>query len=169
MTSRSPTARGGRWLATFASTIVLVAGCGTSSASLGIPAGSGAASRAPQVASLPDLGLKNVTTETAQARGATIGREGGTITATATDGSTYSLAIPPGAVSKPTQVALYPVSSLAGLPQGAQLAAAVQFAPDGFELLASATLTIGLSAAPDRKSTRLNSSHIQKSRMPSSA
>ena len=26
-----------------------------------------------------------------------------------------------------------------------------------------------LSAAPDRKSTRLNSSHIQKSRMPSSA
>ena len=31
------------------------------------------------------------------------------------------------------------------------------------------TIRIGVAALPDRKSTRLNSSHIQKSRMPSSA
>ena len=30
-------------------------------------------------------------------------------------------------------------------------------------------IALGREAAPDRKSTRLNSSHIQKSRMPSSA
>ena len=31
------------------------------------------------------------------------------------------------------------------------------------------TVLLALSVIPDRKSTRLNSSHIQKSRMPSSA
>ena len=37
--------------------------------------------------------------------------------------------------------------------------------------VASRTLSklAGISLSPDRKSTRLNSSHIQKSRMPSSA
>ena len=33
----------------------------------------------------------------------------------------------------------------------------------------AAALAAGAAGAPDRKSTRLNSSHIQKSRMPSSA
>ena len=34
---------------------------------------------------------------------------------------------------------------------------------------AMALATVGPDGTPDRKSTRLNSSHIQKSRMPSSA
>ena len=37
------------------------------------------------------------------------------------------------------------------------------------ELVEGPTLAERLKAGPDRKSTRLNSSHIQKSRMPSSA
>ena len=41
---------------------------------------------------------------------------------------------------------------------------AVTFTPDG-----ALGLAVGGPTAADRKSTRLNSSHIQKSRMPSSA
>lgn len=97
-----------------------------------------------EVANLPDLGLANVKTQTSNARAATVGPAGGTITATASDGSTFSLAIPPGALDKSTQVSLYPVSTVSGLPQGGALTAGVQFAPDGLQLLVPATLSIKL-------------------------
>ena len=41
--------------------------------------------------------------------------------------------------------------------------------PDDFPRLVQGIASGGLSQGSDRKSTRLNSSHIQKSRMPSSA
>ena len=41
--------------------------------------------------------------------------------------------------------------------------------PYSLVILAAATMVLGFVRAVDRKSTRLNSSHIQKSRMPSSA
>ena len=40
---------------------------------------------------------------------------------------------------------------------------------DGMEILRSDIVIVGMAVIGDRKSTRLNSSHIQKSRMPSSA
>ena len=91
-----------------AAACLLIAGCGTSTASPGAPAGSGAPNQSAAIGNLPDLGLKSVTTETAQARAAMIGSEGGTLTARADDGTTFSLRIPAGAIDKPTQVSLYP-------------------------------------------------------------
>ena len=53
---------------------------------------------------------------------------------------------------------------------GAQVYALDKFALASGSLPAVVTINAGALAAPeDRKSTRLNSSHIQKSRMPSSA
>ena len=47
---------------------------------------------------------------------------------------------------------------------------AAQYRATGNALRArAATLRLELAAMPDRKSTRLNSSHIEESRMPSSA
>ena len=149
MTSPVGLAERMRRFGAIAATAVLVAACGTSNASPGAPGGSGRPQQSPTVGNLPDLGLRNVTTQTANARGARIGPEGGTVSATADDGTTYSLVISAGAIEKPTQVALYPVSSVAGLPQGSKLAAGVQFVPDGLVLDAPATLTITLKAAAD--------------------
>ena len=41
--------------------------------------------------------------------------------------------------------------------------------PENCEIMRRSSWVVWLIASPDRKSTRLNSSHIQKSRMPSSA
>ena len=46
---------------------------------------------------------------------------------------------------------------------------ALREAPDGLRHVSTRTIILVLWEAGDRKSTRLNSSHIQKSRMPSSA
>lgn len=105
------------------------------------------ASSAP--ASLPDLALTNVHTETAQATGATVGPAGGTLSAAGSDGTTFSLAIPANAIPTPTRVALYPVQSIAGLPAGDTLTAGVQLAPEGLELAEPATLTITLPGEVD--------------------
>lgn len=98
---------------------------------------------------LPDLGLANVKTETAQAAAATITSEGGTISATARNGTEYTLTLPPDAVAEDTEVALYPVESLANLPSGASITSGVQFAPDGLHLEVPGTLTIRFPAGTD--------------------
>ena len=120
-------------------------GCSTVPAnpSGGSPAGPGS-SAAPTSAPAPPLVLTNVKVDLAAARTAMISRSGGTLSATATDGTTYKLEIPSGALDADTQVALYPVISVATLPHGT-LAAAAQFTPDGLTLAYPATLTIGLA------------------------
>ena len=120
---------------------LVVSACSPTGKSSG---GAASAPTASEVSGLPDLGLRNVETETANARATTVGRDGGTVTATASDGTTFVLDIPAGAVGAPTQVALYPVAQVTGLPAGDSLAAGVQFAPDGLQLLAAASLTIKL-------------------------
>ncbi|MEO8189466.1 MAG: hypothetical protein ABI682_03915 [Acidobacteriota bacterium] len=68
--------------------------------------------------------------------------EGGEITATGVDGSTYSLRIPADALLSPQEITMTPASRIDGLPLSGGLASAVQLGPDGLFLFKPATLTI---------------------------
>lgn len=80
--------------------------------------------------------------ESAQAASATIGSAGGTLNATAADGTRFRLDIPSGSVPDGTQITMTPLSSLAGAAWTGKLVGAVQFAPEGLLLAHGATLTI---------------------------
>ena len=84
----------------------------------------------------------------AHAATATIGHDGGTLTATGADGSTYTLTLPAGALAGDIAITLTPVSSIAGLPLSGGAAAAVDIAPDGLALMQPATLAINPATAP---------------------
>jgi hypothetical protein len=68
--------------------------------------------------------------------------EGGTLTATGADGTTYTLDIPDDALLAETEISLTPVQSLDGLPFGEGTAFAVQMAPEGLPFNNFVTLTI---------------------------
>jgi hypothetical protein len=109
------------------------------------------ASPAPERSSAPTAAasvpaLANVTTDDARVASKDISADGGTVSATGADGTTYSLEIPVDAVSATTKISLYPVTGLAGLPDGSSISTGVQFAPDGLILAVPATLTIRLPA-----------------------
>jgi len=121
-----------QWIALCAVTTTVLIGCG----------GGGGGG-------LPDPGLSNVNVEVASARGALITPDGGTITATSSDGTVYTLVIPAGALQKDTQIGMYPVKTITNLPSGAALSAAVHFTPEGLNLLAPAKLTIQVPSGTD--------------------
>ncbi len=75
------------------------------------------------------------------ASGLVTGAAGGTITATA-GGVTYRLDVPKGAVLSDVTVTLTPLTEVGGLPASGGFAGGVQFAPDGLQLLGTATLTV---------------------------
>ncbi|MGH9370168.1 MAG: hypothetical protein ACRD15_01410, partial [Vicinamibacterales bacterium] len=68
--------------------------------------------------------------------------QGGSLTATGVDGSTFKLTIPEDALVGQEEIVLTPVTAMSGLPAGVTLAAGVQMAPEGLLLLEPATLTI---------------------------
>lgn len=70
-----------------------------------------------------------------------VGPEGGTVSATGSDGTRYDLTVPAGALVAPATITLVPVASLAGLP-GGEDAHAVQFAPEGLSFAVPAMLRI---------------------------
>lgn len=76
---------------------------------------------------------------------------GGVVTATGSDGTVYTLEIPPDALPAATTIGLTPAATVDGLPPGAGgprgATYAVQMSPDGLSLLNFATLTI-VPAAP---------------------
>ena len=76
---------------------------------------------------------------------------GGVVTATGSDGTVYTLEIPPDALPEATTIGLTPVVTAAGLPPGAGgprgATYAVQMSPEGLSLLNFATLTIGPAEA----------------------
>ncbi len=101
----------------------------------------------------PPPTVKNISISLDNGRGATktIGPEGGSITATAADGTTYTLALPKDALVGATEVRVIPVKSVAGLSGHARVVGAVQFEPEGLGLFKPATLTItpsSLSSKP---------------------
>jgi Tol biopolymer transport system component len=130
--------------------VPLIAACSAAPASAPV----GTSSASGPGADLPPLTLANVKTETASARGATVGPDGGTIAVTDAKGAAYSLTIPQGALLRTTTIGVYPVSAVSGLPAGASLSAGVQFTPDGLVLQKPGRLTITMPSGANASSLR---------------
>ncbi len=67
---------------------------------------------------------------------------GGTVTATADDGTVFTLSLPSNALLSPEEIIMTPVSGVGGLPLSGGLVAAVDLKPDGLQLMKPAKLTI---------------------------
>ncbi|MBA3341986.1 MAG: hypothetical protein H0T48_09140 [Gemmatimonadaceae bacterium] len=80
--------------------------------------------------------------DSARAGWAIVSNSGGNVTATAADGTQFTLTIPQGALVSDEQITVTPVTSIAGLPGGATVVAGAQLEPDGLLLLEPATLEI---------------------------
>ncbi len=82
------------------------------------------------------------------ARSATISSAtGGTLTATGSDGTTYQLSVPAGALPQDTLITMTPVAGISNLPLSGGLGGAVKFEPEGLTFIKDAILTIGPSKA----------------------
>jgi len=73
--------------------------------------------------------------------------QGGSLSATGTDGTIYNLEIPGDALQNDTKIRMTPASSVAGLPFGGKQAYVVQLAPEGLSIFNFATLTIAPAQA----------------------
>jgi len=109
----------------------------------GNPAGSsGNAGGANATLLTPHPKSVSVTLDSTKATTAVIPVTGGTLTATGTDGSVFTLTIPDKALGGDEKVTMTPLSAVKGLPFSGGLVAGVQLEPDGLELFQMATLTI---------------------------
>ena len=68
--------------------------------------------------------------------------QGGTLIASASDGTRYRLRIPEGALLSSVEITMTPIRSLAGLPSTSGRVAAVQLEPSGLQLMKAAELAI---------------------------
>jgi hypothetical protein len=86
---------------------------------------------------------------------AVIGWDGGTITSTAADGTTYTLDVPEGALPLDMEITLTPVSQVTGFPGSSapEHSFGAILAPDGLPLAETATLTIDLTSPPPADGT----------------
>ena len=77
------------------------------------------------------------------ARSATVSSAtGGTLSATGSDGTTYQLSIPAGALAQDTLITMTPVAAISNLPLSGGLGGAVKFEPEGLTFFKDASLTI---------------------------
>jgi hypothetical protein len=90
----------------------------------------------------------NVEEEAARAVSQTIGLDGGELRATGSNGATYTLTVPAGALRTATQITMTPVAAVQTLPFSV-LAGAVDLQPSGLELAKPAVLTIATTAEAD--------------------
>ena len=67
---------------------------------------------------------------------------GGSLSASAADGTVFTLTVPPNAIEYDQAISMTPVSSVSSLPFAGGLAAGVDLEPSGLVLLTGATLTI---------------------------
>ena len=88
--------------------------------------------------------------DTGRAMTAFIPVQGGTVSAVAADGSSFSLEVPDGALLSGEAVTMTPVSVMDGLPFSGGMLASVDLAPAGLRLIKAATLTI----KPSRRATK---------------
>ncbi|MFN2479898.1 MAG: hypothetical protein ABR554_00245, partial [Pyrinomonadaceae bacterium] len=72
----------------------------------------------------------------------TVPPDGGSLSATAPDGTRFTLTIPKGALSEPQAITLTPVASIQRLPFAGGLVAAAQIAPEDVSLVKTPTLLI---------------------------
>src|SRR5438552_4539432 len=82
--------------------------------------------------------------DTARATSAVIGTAGGTLNATAVNGTVFTLTIPQNALANDETITMTPVSQTTNLPFSGGMAAAVQLEPSGLRLFQMATLTIAM-------------------------
>ena len=83
-----------------------------------------------------------VTQDSARSERATIPAGGGTLTAVGSDGSRFTLTIPPKALDGDTTITMTPVSGMAKLPLSGGLVAAVHLEPEGLRFNTPAVLRI---------------------------
>jgi hypothetical protein len=96
-----------------------------------------------------------VTLERSAARTATIGIGGGSVSATASDGTHYTLEIPPGALRSPQEITITPIRSIRDSGISGGLAGAVELKPSGLRFGRPATLRIRTSKSPPAGTRRL--------------
>jgi len=85
--------------------------------------------------------------ETSRAVTATVGVEGGSVSATSSTGITYKLDVPAGALVQATQITLTPIRGLDGGLLSDGFVGAVQFGPSGLRFRIPAVLRIGAAPA----------------------
>ena len=73
---------------------------------------------------------------------ATIGRPGGTLAATAADGTRVTLTIPPDALPEEVEISMTPIAAIEDLSERFRLGGGVQLEPEGLRLFQLATLTV---------------------------
>ncbi len=86
-----------------------------------------------------------ITLESSAARSATIGRGGGSVSTTASDGTVYTLEVPEGALMTPQQITITPISRIRDLGLSGGLAGAVELEPSGLRFADPALLRIRTS------------------------
>ncbi len=91
---------------------------------------------------------KNIRVESDREATGEIGPNGGEITCTASNGTIYTLGIPPDALAEGVEITMTPVTDIVNLPLSGGLAGAVELAPPGLAFARPATLTIEGAAAP---------------------
>ena len=104
------------------------------------PAGDGSGSQ-PSNRTANPISVK-VSTDESTGATALITTAGGSLSATAADGTVFTLTLPAGALPGDEQITLTPVTSVAGLPFSGGLVGPVQMTPEGLRLFQPATLTI---------------------------
>lgn len=75
---------------------------------------------------------------------AAIGISGGKVSSTASNGVTYTLIIPPDALTQIVNISLTPISSMGNAPLASGVVGAVQMEPSGLQFKRAATLRIGV-------------------------
>jgi len=93
--------------------------------------------------------------ETDRQSSATIGMEGGSIEATGSDGTQYTLTIPAEALITDTEITITPILDIPDLPMSGGLVGGAHFEPSGLELFRTATLRVALPSALDLGSDAL--------------
>jgi hypothetical protein len=84
----------------------------------------------------------SMTVDGARAVSAVIGPAGGTFAAQGANGDTYTLTIPEGALFTDTTIAIWPVATVAGMPEGAGPFSGVILEPEGLQLARTGWLEI---------------------------
>ena len=95
-------------------------------------------------ASLPAATNIGLSLDTSRAASAIIGPAGGTVVATAADGTMFTLMIPANALLNSEQITMTPLAHATNVPLSGGLVAGVQLEPSGLRLLNTATLTLSM-------------------------
>ncbi|HEX4906095.1 MAG TPA: hypothetical protein VFU93_11640 [Acidimicrobiales bacterium] len=142
-------------LPAFLCAALLVAACSSSGDDDGTSAAAGddgteaAAAEAEEEPSTGAAVPVTMELEAATAATGTVGPAGGSVFATAADGTEYALQIPPGALGEDTAITVTPLSGLDGLPEDTTLGFGASLEPDGLVFARPSWLFVTSDVPPD--------------------